>query len=144
MAGIIIGGAMACFLLIVSGIALKAKEKAGGVICLVMGLVLIFGMGFRIQGEFPNGKPMELVEDGIYQVRIVHLRIPGDPNESYSVGVLLLKEEGKTDLEVPVYKKIPIDFFKAGDQKDLTIGQEMTIKLKLFTPLSYRKIEVVK
>lgn len=130
--------ACGCFLVFAGGAGCERKKYGASVANLIVGLMFIFFVGYAFQKNI-RGTPAELKADGIYRVRIVHFWIPEGPGKSDCIGVLVLKEEGKTDPKTPVYRKIPVDFFKAGDQKDLAVGQEMTVELKTF---NYQKIEV--
>ena len=89
-----------------------------------------------VVGELNSiGKPAELEKDGTYEIRII------DFSEKDLVGVLVLKEEGKTDLIPPLYKKVSTSLFKKDDLANLKLGEIRTIQ-KRTVALLYQEIIV--
>lgn len=101
------------------------KKNIYGWFGLVAGLIFI---GLSMQSLYikvPSGLPKELTKDGVYEVRIVDTWTK-DGNEW--VGVLLLKEEGETDIKPSKYYRFPASRFK--NKADVVLGIPITIKLR--------------
>ena len=120
-------------------ICLLAKRDKIGIGRGIIGILLIavsILAAVRTGGWNVEGKPVELVKDGIYEIRIV------DFSQKDWVGVLVLKEEGKTDLIPPPYKKISTSLFKKDDLTNFRLGEIRTIQKRTVDPPSYQEIIV--
>ena len=114
----------------------KERDVLMGLYFSCFAVVLLFLAAEKIYKNFPNGLPIDLMKkDGIYQVQIIK---EFSKNGQKWIGVLVLKEEGETDPEVPPYGKILASFFK---KEEIVYGLPRTIELKT---LSSRRVLIMK
>jgi hypothetical protein len=90
-----------------------------------LGMFCIAFAFFIFHSEINDGSPVELKRDGIYEVRVIDTFI--DEGISW-VGVLVLKEEGKTDSKPALYRKIPASLLKP--KEIFMLGSVLTIQVR--------------
>jgi hypothetical protein len=125
---------------ICAGISLAEgiKNKKGYFIlflfCFICGTIFNY-LGLDSYSKIPNGLPFKLTKERNYQVQIV--KEFSDEGQKW-IGVLILKEEGKTDPKVPPYGKVLASFFK---KEQIVYGLPITIESRT---LPSRHVIIVK